>query len=389
MEFLIINIAFYLFTWIFYYNKRRSVDFTFVLFMAYGLVAIFGAIYYNMTPYRWHITMLPLMYLYMIFMISSAPLYRKPISVDNFCIPHRKLFTLFLWVMLVACIVSIYYSWSNALNVAAEEAWGEVYADEDKQSYVNLLDRLAKNIIGYGRIIASVLIFHNLARGTSKEKKLSVCLLILLIIAVILNSSARAARGMMLSSIISVMSGFFLFQSLYSKKLLRSLLLFGVGLIVIFFLYSYTIAQVRFGVAGSYYDPTESIYAYLGQPMLIFDYGIMDSIHTYMHGDFLFGTNPAKYYGGLDSVLGTHFGSGFFTYVGALYLDFGPLGTLIIASIIAFLMRNKCRVKDLADAFIVCYYFSFILNGVFVYGRGYYFPIMMAIITYIILKLIK
>lgn len=389
MEFLIINVVFYLFTSIFYFNKRKSVDFAFVLFLVYGLVATFGAIYYNMTSHMWYITMLPLIYLYMIFMISSAPLYRHPISVNKFRISHRKIFTIFLWMMLVACIVSIYYNWANVLNIVVEETWGEVYADEDKQSYVNSLDRLAKNIIGYGRIIASVLIFYNLANGTNKEKRLSISVLILLLVANILIASGQAARGMMLSSIVAIMSGFFLFQSQYSKRLFRTLLLCGIGLIAVFYIYSHTIAQARFDVMGSYYDPTESIYAYLGQPMLIFDYGIMDSIHTYMHGDFLFGTNPTKYYGGLDGVLGTHFGSGFFTYVGALYLDFGPLGTLIFVCVVAFLLRNMFQIKDLADAFLICYYFAFLLDGVFVYGRGYYFTIMMAIITYIILKLIK
>ena len=34
--------------------------------------------------------------------------------------------------------------------------------------------------------------------------------------------------------------------------------------------------------------------AYLGMPMLKFDYGIMDSIHSYMHGDFILGTNGNK-----------------------------------------------------------------------------------------------
>lgn len=389
MSYLLINIALYIVTAFIHFYKKKQLDFALVLFILYGAVAVFGAIYYSMTPHMWQISLFPLLYLYLVFMVTTFPLWVNKLRIDKIQVKHHWLFELFLLAMLLSCIICIYYSWTNAMEIVSDDAWGDVYLDDNKQAYVNSIDRLAKNIIGYGRIIASVVIFYNLAYGTKLERRLSIVVLFLLLFASFLIASSRASRSMMLSSIISVLSGFFIFYPLYTKKMIKTFVFGGIMIIVAYFIYSYVIAQARFSVAGSYYDPTESIYSYLGQPMLTFDYGVMDSIHTYMKGDFMFGTNPERYYGGFDGVIGTHFGSGFFTYVGALYIDYGPLGTLLLVCFVAFLMRKKFIVKDLADAFLICYYFSFITNGVFVYGRGYYFPIMMAIITYIILKLIK
>ena len=70
-------------------------------------------------------------------------------------------------------------------------------------------------------------------------------------------------------------------------------------------------------------------------------------------------------------------------------MDFGPIGTLLIAIVVSAIFSRKIYIKDLADAYIMCFYFQFIMDGVFVYGRGYYFKWLVAIIIYIILKRIK
>ena len=69
-------------------------------------------------------------------------------------------------------------------------------------------------------------------------------------------------------------------------------------------------------------------------------------------------------------------------------MDFGPInGTLFDCNCSkCYFFHEKIYIKDLADAYIMCFYFQFIMDGVFVYGRGYYFKWLVAIIIYIILK---
>ena len=67
---------------------------------------------------------------------------------------------------------------------------------------------------------------------------------------------------------------------------------------------------------------------------------------------------------GLDSILGTHVGTAFCTFIGNLYMDFGPIGTLLIAIVVSAIFSRKIYIKDLADAYIMCFYFQFIMDGV-------------------------
>ena len=125
--------------------------------------------------------------------------------------------------------------------------------------------------------------------------------------------------------------------------------------------------------------------------MLTFAYGLTDTIREFLWGDYLLGKEEILKVG-IDNLLGTHFDTKFFTYVGALYLDFGPFFTLIIAVIFPLIMSLIFQFKknvDMADLMIYVYYLTFLINGVFVVGIGYYIGWIMIFIIYFIFKTVK
>ena len=392
MEIVILNSVLYLFTLYKHYKETQKLDFAFVVLAVYAFVAVMGVFYYSMEPsIQGNITLFPLIYLFGIFLIFSYPFRNKGIKIDRFEIENRGLFNIFLIIFLVSSIVSVVSTFSSSYQVFLTNDWDAVYQEEDKIMYNNQFERLAKNITGYGGSLACIISFYYLSLSdiAKKWKYLAIASIVLIIFSGFLNASMMAARGMALKVIFLVLTVFMLFKDRLDSKLTKKVFIYGTLLFIVYFAYSSIIATARFDVVGSNYNANQSMIAYLGMPMLKFDYGIMDSIHSYMHGDFILGTNGNKYYSGLDSILGTHVGTAFCTFIGNLYMDFGPIGTLLIAIVVSAIFSRKIYIKDLADAYIMCFYFQFIMDGVFVYGRGYYFKWLVAIIIYIILKRIK
>ena len=388
MEIVILNSVLYLFTLYKHYKETQKLDFAFVVLAVYAFVAVMGVFYYSMEPsIQGNITLFPLIYLFGIFLIFIYPFRNKGIKIDRFEIENRGLFNIFLIIFLVSSIVSVVSTFSSSYQVFLTNDWDAVYQEEDKIMYNNQFERLAKNITGYGGSLACIISFYYLSLSdiAKKWKYLAIASIVLIIFSGFLNASMMAARGMALKVIFLVLTVFMLFKDRLDSKLTKKVFIYGTLLFIVYFAYSSIIATARFDVVGSNYNANQSMIAYLGMPMLKFDYGIMDSIHSYMHGDFILGTNGNKYYSGLDSILGTHVGTAFCTFIGNLYMDFGPIGTLLIAIVVSAIFSRKIYIKDLADAYIMCFYFQCIMDGVF----GYCFKWLVAIIIYIILKRIK
>ena len=125
---------------------------------------------------------------------------------------------------------------------------------------------------------------------------------------------------------------------------------------------------------------------YLGHSMLTFNYGVMDTIQNYANGAYMFDCSSLK-----DIRFGTHFGTNFITFVGVLYLDFGLVGTVLVAIIFCsyFCKIGRRRYLDIPDIYLLLTYSMLIFNGVFVLGRGYGIQLLEAWIIYFLLKFIQ
>ena len=84
------------------------------------------------------------------------------------------------------------------------------------------------------------------------------------------------------------------------------------------------------------------------------------------------------------SELGGSWGSGFYTFVGWLFIDWGVGGTIVVVSVIALITNQIMRKKiySIADLFIVFFVYYTLLQGVFVIGRSYIYNIVIAVVIY-------
>ena len=175
-----------------------------------------------------------------------------------------------------------------------------------------------------------------------------------------------------------------MFEPSLPSKVGRWLKTIAIMIAPILILYFVQVSVSRFDVGTTEYESSNSSYiAYLGQSMLLFNYGVMDNISGFSEGGYMF-DNEVK----LGQIRGTHFGSGFITFIGCIYLDFGFWGTLLFALLTFFLLKalfNK-RKLGIPELFILLTYVMFVFNGVFVSGRGYGHQWVEAFVIYILLK---
>lgn len=384
---LLLNICLYLFAFAYSFKIFKAGNrslFGLVLWSAYLLTAVMCLINYNRDPSEWQLSLFPFLYLFLIVFIWICPF--NGISFGSLRMGHSKIYIAFIYIMIVCGIINIYYSfgvsWTNYLT----DSWADAYAGgEEAANAVNLLDWLAKNINSYGSIPLSIICFYYLSRENSKYNTLCITALLIVFVAVFLETAMTAGRGATLAAIAQLFSGSPFFFDAFSKKQKKT---FIIVLLVggsVYLAYNFLIAEARYGLSYEGGGEESMIY-YMGHSMLTFDYGIADTIKKYAWGDFIFHLHSNLYNAGFDTVLGTHAMKRFTTYVGSLYFDFGPWVTLIISIVISSIMMQKRKVRDIADAFIICFYFRFLFMGVFVYGRGYYILWLMAGIEYFLLK---
>lgn len=395
MEIAIFNALLYVAALLIYYlHTRKTMDFGFVLLFAYALTAVTCVFWYAYNPVNWKLTTWPFIYLFGICILSFRPFFIYPSSYISENIKIRKLnvLNIFCYIFITCAITATFFSINDVIKNITTNDWVQIYSESgDKILYTTQLERFTKIFTQYLHPIATIALFYYLTLNRKKW-----LFLILLCISIIGSVFATAiivgARGLIVIRFMSVFIGYIFFQKSYSKKLKRIILYFSSSILFIVLLYAFAVTESRFSNYYSTLDEKSSILYYLGHSMLAFDYGIADTIQKFMWGDFLFKTNMNLYYLGFDSTLGTHFGTQFFTFVGAWYLDFGPFGTLIIAILLPILLFSNFRKKkvfDIADLYLYFFFYMFLLNGVFVYGRGYFIQWVMSFAVYIILKIIR
>jgi oligosaccharide repeat unit polymerase len=380
-----------------YYRKfRRVLDAGFILLAVYTITAVVCVFYYATNPNQWHLILWPFIYLFIICLLAFRPYfkYRSTDISHKLQIRKLKLLNLFCWIYIVCALIDLIFSYNAITNALNADNWRNLYDEHAAGEillYNNQVERLAKNFTGWLNPLAICSFFYYLTLHKKNWFFLS-----LLITAIIFPnfsiSIVVAARGMTFIFAIKLFLGYIFFENAISKKTKKALTIFAALFFVLFLSYILAVTTSRFDSNSSDYDSKASLLFYFGHSMLTFDYGIADSIEKFMYGDFIFRSNQDLYNAGFDAVLGTHFGTNFFTFVGAWYLDFGPIGTLLIAFLLPILLfgywRNKQKI-DMADLFLYFFYLSWLLNGVAVHGRGYYLQWLMTVIIFTLLKIIR
>lgn len=393
MELVIFNASLYVVSLLIYWRKRRKTDAGLILLAVYSTIAIAGVFYYASNPHVWKLQLWSFIYLFVVVMLFFRPyFFDSDILYQKLYVRNKQILKIFTFLYILLAYIAIFYSINQAIENIESGAWSiirnQLYEDEI-ELYTNQLERVAKIISGYLRPVAIILFFYYL---TNKElKKIWLIILGLAIIApMALTAINTASRGLLVNLAASLFIGYMIFRKGIPNSAKRVLVIVSLILISLALSFSLAVTVSRFGES----QKDSSLLSYFGQSMLNFNYGLTDSIRKFGNGKYFF--DWFLPFLGIDQIkgnsLGTHFGTGFFTFVGAWYIDFGPIGTFLIALFLPVIIGSRFRFKhkvDIADLYIYMFYLEYLINGVFVIGRGYALSWFMAIIIYIVLKVIR
>jgi len=392
MGYVIINALLYVFALFIYSFKRKKIDGGFILLATYTFIAIIGLALFVSDPSEWHLKLWPFIYLFVIcllffrqFFFDSDNLYKK------FMKPNMKVLSIFSILYIICSLISIYYGLGSAAKNLAENAFNEAYADNAVGSvvlYSNQIERFAKIFAQYLQPIAMLTVFYYLTLQNVKPLKI-ILLTLAVILPTLVSSVIIGNRSMIVQFLILLLICYFIFHRGISKKRKKIIMIPSLLFVLLVFALLTSVTVSRFGEEKG----TSSVFFYLGHSMLTFNYGITDTIQDYSYGKYFFSWF-IDFFGGNSKIgnLGTHCDGAFFTFVGPLYMDFGPVGTFIIAMIVpSFISRFFKHKKhtDMANIYMYVFSLNHITYGSLVVGSGSSLIWMMAFIIYGVLKIFK
>ena len=385
MDFIIVcvNLCLYLLLFLFVLFRNKKIGVAEILLSIYVIVAIASVFYYDSEPDVWNLNMLNLLYLFCIVFIFLKPVFNDNVievysnPIKNYLF-YKCVAVVYIILALYSCIVylpQVYFALQNP-------DWAEMYAESHEIVESNIFTKLA-NLFFHFRYLGIVLFFSFLS-SKYKNGFLIFFLGIAAFLPCFLVTMLNASRGGIIRLVISFYLSYKLFDPILPnkiKKIVFRLILLFLPIAIIYFM---AVTNSRFeDNAATGFDSSESaLLSYLGQSMMTFDYGVMDSQTSFGNGFYMF-DRPSW-----GTIKGTHFGTNFMTFVGCLYLDYAAFGTFIISLVVYIMMRNFLTKgkRGIPEIYVILYYLMFLFNGVFVHGVGYGNQWIEVIVTYFLLK---
>lgn len=331
------------------------------------------------------ISILPYFFLIFIFAIAFSPfLSRKSdVSVGKLVFETNVKYAIFAWLFVITSIISISFYLPQVMDLLSTGAWnanranlysGSLSFNTAWYQYYSLQFSEYTRLLG---LVVGVAFLRN-----NVHVKLGWTCILLGVTTETMSAMYTSSRGSIVN--IAILVGViyvFFYQDLERKK--RNLIVF-LSCLALFVVVPYVldVTVSRFSSEAS-----SSLIEYFGQSPVVFNYGV-SGINKYLYGEYAFGS----LFGGREispTDVGGSWGSGFYTFVGWMFIDWGWIGTIIVASIIAFLIDYIIK-KDtylISDVYIIFFVYYTLLQGVFVIGRDYMYHIVAAILIYWFLRI--
>ena len=380
----IINSFLYVVTFIYVYSKHRTISVGVFLMFMYATISLFCVINYNASSHFWHFSFFSFLYLYIVILIFMKPFMKNRFVIHENPLSSYNIYRTIAKVYIALAIFSSIVYFPIALDSLRSSDLADIYEVAHEEKEGNLFSKFT-NLFFHVRYLGMVLFFSFLA----KEKQSKIFLFLLGIAAflpVILATISLASRGGMVALFANFAIVYLMMKDILPKYVKRTLIIAVSIIIPLILIYFIAVTVSRFEASSLNIDAGESMMYYLGHSMLTFNYGVMDTIQNYANGAYMFDCSSLK-----DIRFGTHFGTNFITFVGVLYLDFGLVGTVLVAIIFCsyFCKIGRRRYLDIPDIYLLLTYSMLIFNGVFVLGRGYGIQLLEAWIIYFLLKFIQ
>ena len=333
------------------------------------------------------ITFLPYLFLLTVYLISFAPFLFKQykFSADKLIVTVNKKYIIFAILFILASLVSLKVQLPYALKLLASGDWNENRANLYKGAFTmayTWYEYYAIQFSSYTRLLG-ILVGFVLVRSDKKYMWLGFTTILSGASVLIVSAMSQSSRGSIvnIALLLGVLFVFF-FNELGNKSRIYFSILIFIGFLAV-------VPYVVDGTMSRFSDGAiDSLVSYFGQSPVVFNYGVFD-IDKLSFGKYAFG-NLFDLGNISPSDVGGSWGSGFYTYVGWLYLDWGFIGTIVTASLISWICIRIIRKKTytVSDIYIVFFVYYSLLQGVFVIGRDYCYNILMTIIIYYFVKVI-
>ena len=327
-----------------------------------------------------------------LFLILSFVVFFYPFMKNENIFSAKKIeFTIdnrYIWILIIytiCSIVAIKCLLPSVLSLLSSGNWAlnrrELYAGNIVFPYSNRFEYYSIQVSGYFRLLAMIIAF-----GLLRENRLKILAFAGLgssVISMILNSIYTSSRGSIVNALMLVLALYLYYYSEIEKDKRRFIFIIAslVMTQIIPYIVEVTVSRFSSGGAGS------SVISYLGQAPAVFNTGVSHisklSFGKYAFG-VLFGDNNFS-----QTNIGGTWGAGFYTFVGWIYIDWGPIGTVIWGMVIGYIITyiiNKSKYM-ISDVFAIFCVYSMLLQGVFVIGRNYSYNIVANIFIYFIIKI--
>ena len=395
MSLVLFNASLYIVYLLYYHSKHKNFNYYSLVLLIYTATACICAYNFTVTTRTWtDLSIFPFIYLFGILLLFMHPLKDFEFSNLNISIDNNRYIRFFGTLYLVVGLINIGLSIKNTTELINSGDWATIYNDfyedeENYQLYDSTFQKLVKNLTSYLSPFAYIYLFYLLTR-----EKLSTIYITLFTISTIapafISASTVASRGMLMFVAVKLAISYILFREKIPSNRKKVIAIVASGIFGVFLLYIIAVTLSRFGED----DSTKSIVDYFGHSMLSFNDGIFNNLHEYAWGkrffkwfiDF-FGGNS---YFNIAKAGATH-GNAFFTFVGGVYIDWGPIGTIVAGFIVCqFINRFFHRqTLHLSDCIIIVFYVDFLANGIYAYMSGRALLWAMTFFLYLIIKKIE
>lgn len=375
------------------WRKHKGLDIYSFLTFLYAFTAIMCFLYYQEVPSEYpNIGIVAFIYLFVAIMMFMAPIRSFDLSKKTITIIDNRYFLLLALVYIGFAAYDIITSLAHTEEIIQSGAYEELrnigYTDPDSvELYSDQYQRFAKNVDSYLRPFALVYSFYLLTKP-KLNKILVIGLFASVIIPSFIAAVADASRGMIIGVLLQLIVAYLLFKN--KIPTVRKKYFYIGSIIVLTGLAAYTIAVTlsRFGD-----DSGNSVFMYLGHSMLVFNDGIFYNMTQYSWGgkflDFfvdMFGLQSF-----FPKAIGATHPKAFCTFIGSLYTDFGPAGTLCMAVLAQLVIKRYFYTKEIkmSDAIMIIFYSATIANGIMVSPRGRALTWIMTFVVYFIVRILE
>ena len=398
VEVLLLNALLYSITLIYFY-KKYDLSVGVIIWLLYTISSWSSFLFVQQPGYVGTIhdtpqTLLPCLYLYVIFSISMKPLMRLytiervSLSIGQMA---RYLIIALIVIQAVFIIVDIPTVVRNLSTntMMLNELRSSIYGDEGVSLVTqnSLLNKFFLLFSGM-RILATglsvVLFFTN-----TDNRRLVNTFAIVTLLNNLREIIVQVGRGEMIMVFMLYACMVYLLKDKISKKVKRRVIIFSISVVIVGALFFWAISVSRFGTQAGFF-----IFKYLGEPMNNFNGILFKEIQSTTNGRAYFSL-IYRYLSGesnivsandkwdlIKSVTGIR-GDIFYTWVGGLIIEFGKIAPFIVAFFLNRISKrliagDECYVGDII---VLIFILNFFLRGVFLFPTQNFEGMLMIIYT--------